>query len=97
MKRKNDNFLDERYFRTSAFPLAIFLYAKEFVLANIDRVSDERRAFFVFMNSPEVEEAVERFHIGSKNDPVVMVDARQLDLARQQLKSALAEDYFQAK
>lgn len=85
---------NERYFRTSSFPTAVFLFASKIELANIDKISNPKRATFVFVNCPELEDLLQAFNYGQENDPSVMVDVRKVLLATRQLKEKLYQDNF---
>ena len=82
------------YFRTKSFKIARFLYAKNFVLANIDKIPNPRKATFVFIESPEIGELLEVFNFGEENAPEIMVDARKLMRAEEELKDKLYQDEF---
>lgn len=87
---KNLNaYQDDGYFRTSSFYTACFLYAKEQTLVNIDKVSDPRRAQFVFLDSPEREQLLQSFNFAKDDSPEIMVDARKFITAIKQLKDKL--------
>ena len=53
---------DNRYFRTSNFYSAAFLFAKGQTLVNVDKLADPKRAQFVFMDSPEREPLLQNFN-----------------------------------
>ena len=85
---------DNRYFRTSNFYAAVFLFAKDQTLVNIDKVTDPRRAQFVFLDSPERESLVQSFNFAREDSLEVMVDARKFVNAIKQLKSSLYSENF---
>ena len=85
---------DSRYYRTSHFNLACFLYAKGIAIANIDKLSNTKRADFVFVSSPEVEELAHTFSFAKDNDKTVMIDARKLIYSIKNLKEKLYQDNF---
>lgn len=86
MKIKNN----EKYYETTSFPLANFLYAKNFQLVDIDKT--EPRFHFVFINSPELEISVESFLIGKEDNQEVLIDARKMTLANKVLKDRMYAD-----
>lgn len=59
---------DDRYFRTPNLHLATLLFARGFTLVNVDR-ADSRHCEFVFRDSFDLQELVERFR-GRKCIPV---------------------------
>lgn len=86
--------MNDRYFRSSSFNTAVFLFSKGMKLADIDKISNSKRATFVFVERPDREELLHAFDYGKDGDPSVMVDARKLILATRQLKEKLYADRF---
>lgn len=84
----------DKYFRTTSFYVATFLFAKGLELVDIDRTADPKRARFVFINSPERELWLESFNFGKENTPEVMIDARKFVMAIKTLKDKLYQDKF---
>lgn len=81
-------YTDDRYYRTSSFYLAAFLFAKNAELVNIDR-SDEKRSQFVFVDNPELETMVSEFNYGRDGSLGALVDVRRLVFAIKSLKEKL--------
>ncbi len=88
----NEHGNDNRYYRTSNFSLAAFLFSKNIVLVNIDKITNPKRAHFVFLSSPVVEELVSEFDYAPEDHEEVMVDARKLIYATKTLKEKLYQD-----
>ncbi len=88
MKNKNI------YFRTANFNLASFLFAKGIELANIDRLDNQKRQTFVFVENPQIEELIHEFSFAQENGEEVMVDARKLIYAIKQLKEKLYQTNY---
>ena len=84
----------EKYFRTTNFNLASFLFTKGLVLANVDKLEDQRRATFVFIENSKIEELVHEFSFAKEDDDIVLVDARKLMYATKQLKEKLYQNNF---
>jgi hypothetical protein len=84
----------DRYFRTKNFYLASFLYAKGAVLTNIDRITDPKRAEFVFAESPSIFVWLEVFNFGKENNPEALIDGRKLIQAIKELKDKLYSSNF---
>lgn len=87
-----NKYQDGRYFQTSSFYTACFLYAKDQVLVNIDKVTDPRRAQFVFLDSPERELLLQEFNYAKEDAPGVLVDARKFVTSIKQLKDKLYQE-----
>ena len=79
----------EKYYRTQNFNLACFIFTKGIELANIDRLDNQKRQTFVFVENPQIEELIHEFDYAKENDEIVMVDARKLIYATKQLKDKL--------
>jgi len=84
MKQNNE----DKYYRTTHFDLAIFLFTKGMELAGIVPI-DDRRCEFAFIDTPEREKLVGAFQFGKENDLSVMVDARKIIFASKNLKNKL--------
>jgi len=85
--------MNNKYFRTTSFYLASFLFAKGLELVNIDR-TDTKKCAFVFIDTPLRELLVGVFNFGKEDDPEVMVDARKMIAAIRQLKEKLYQKEF---
>jgi hypothetical protein len=77
-----------RYFRTTSFYPAAFLYAKGIELASIQRITS-RRSEFVFVDSPKLQDLLHSYNFALENDPTALVDARQFEAAIKALKDRL--------
>lgn len=93
MSVNKDTYQDSRYFRLSSFYAAAFLFAKDQTLVNIDKVTDSRRAQFVFLDTPERELLLQNFNFAKEDSSEVMVDARKLIMAIKTLKDKLYQDF----
>ncbi len=85
---------DNRYFRTSSFYAAAFLFTKGLELVNVDRIADLKRAEFVFQDTSEREFLLHGYDYAKEDAPEVMVDARKLVIAIKALKEKLYQDKF---
>lgn len=88
------NMQDDRYFRSQDFYLATFLFAKGLELVNVDKITNPKRATFIFIDTPEREAFVRTFNYAKENSPDVKVDARKLLAATKALKGKLYQDNF---
>ena len=84
----------DRYYRTTNFYVAVFLFAKGLELVNIDKITDPKRAQFVFKDTPDREDLVENFNFAKEDAPEVIVDARKFVAAIKNLKDKLFQDRF---
>jgi|GEM_PF-1133717 len=83
---------EDKYFTTTSFNLAVFLFAKGFELVNISRFENQKRANFVFANRIYSEELIHEFNFGKENTELVMVDARKLFYSSKLLKEKLYQN-----
>ena len=85
---------DDRYFRISSFYAAAFLFAKGLELVNVDKITDYKRAQFVFRDTPERELWMESYNFAKEDSLKAMVDARKFVTAIKMLKDKLYQDKF---
>jgi len=85
---------NDRYFRISSFYVAAFLFAKGLELVNVDKITDPKRAQFVFRDSPEREILVKSYNFTKEDSPEAMIDARKFVMAIKMLKDKLYQDKF---
>lgn len=83
---------EEKYYRTADLPMASFLFAKGIELVNIDKLSDKKRAYFVFVESPIREELTYIYNFVPEDDERASVDARKIIYATKTLKEKLYRD-----
>jgi len=81
----------DKYFKTPSFQLAVFLYVKGQELVGLDWV-DERKAVFVFIDTPMREYWVNVYSFGRSDDPEAMADIRKVLLSSKLLKDKLYQE-----
>ncbi|MCX6734507.1 MAG: DUF5659 domain-containing protein [Candidatus Peregrinibacteria bacterium] len=84
--------MNDRYFRTSSFYPAAFLLAKGAELVNIDKITDSRRASFVFCDPAQCEDWLHVFNFGKDDEGDAVVDARKMVVAIKTLKEKLYQN-----
>lgn len=84
----------DRYFRISSFYVAAFLFTKGLELVNVDKITDQKRAQFIFRDTPERELFLESYNFSKEDAPEAMVDARKFVMAVKMLKDKLYQDKF---
>jgi len=82
---------DNKYFRTTSFYIAAFLFAKGLELVDIDS-TDSKRCKFVFLDIPQREKFLEVFNFGKENSSGAMIDARKFVMAIKMLKDKLYQN-----
>jgi hypothetical protein len=86
--------MEKQYYKTTNFYLASFLFAKGMELVNIDRITDDKRSTFVFVDKPEIEELSHNFNFSQDDVDDVLVDARKFVYAIKTLKDKLYQSRF---
>ena len=84
--------MNEKYFKTSSFYLASFLFALGYELVNIDKTTNQRRSSFVFVNKPELQDFIQQYNYSPQDASEVKVDARKFVVAIKTLKEKLYQD-----
>lgn len=82
---KNSN----RYFRSSSFPLVVFLFCKNEQVAGINPTDNPTKKEFAFLLTPRLEELVDLYKFGDRNDPELLVPVHFYEQARRELLDKL--------
>jgi len=80
---------EEKYYRTTSLPLAIFLYAKEQQIAGVDYVSESTKKEFAFVRSAYLDELTETYKFARPDDENLLVSVRVYEQARNSLLDRL--------
>lgn len=84
--------MDDKYFKTSSFYTAAFLFSKGMELVNVDKVSNPKRASFVFLDTADRESLLQSFNFGKEDDKGTLVDGRKLIASIRTLKERLYQE-----
>lgn len=87
---KNTKDSKDRYYSTANFYESAFLFTRGFELVNVDHTLDARKAFFIFIETPDREKTSYQFLYGTEEE--VLVDARKFVYAIKTLKAKLYEN-----
>lgn len=79
----------DRYFRNTSFSLAAFLFSKGEQISGVNDVINSRDKEFVFIRTFELEELVNVYRFGEKNNPELLVNVRDYEEARRILMDRL--------
>ena len=93
MQNESSKMTDDRYFRTSSFYAAAFLFAKGLELVNVDK-SEPKRAVFVFRDQPDRELWLNSYNFSVPGSKDAAIDARSYVTAIKALKEKLYQDEF---
>lgn len=80
---------EDRYFRTHSFPLVLFLFTKDQTIAGINPTEQAERKSFAFIKTPRLEELVNLYKFGDRNDPELLVLVHKYEQARRELLDRL--------
>lgn len=81
----------DRYVRTTSLSLAVFLFSKEQKISGINPLESEQKEFVFVNDSPELEELVELYKFGSRDDDRLLVEVHRYEQARRELLDRLNE------
>jgi hypothetical protein len=90
MKIKND---EERYFRTTNFSLAVFLYAQNQQISGVNTINEKQKEF-VFAKTNSLEELVFLYKYGEKDDELLKILIHKYEQARRELLELLKDKDF---
>lgn len=79
----------ERYYRTTALPLAVFLFAKSQQIAGVNPTDEPGKKEFVFVRTDYLEELVDKYKFGDRDDPDLLVNIHVWEYARNTLLDRL--------
>lgn len=80
----------DKYFRTQKFNLSTFLYTKNQVIVGVNTLAPKLKEF-AFLRSEALEELIEVYKFGDKNDPRLLVPIRTYEQARDELLDMLKD------
>ena len=78
----------DRYFRTTNFALALFLYTKDQQIAGVTPVNNNQKEFS-FLTSPYLEELVDLYKFGDRSDDRLLVEVHKYEQGRRDLLDRL--------
>ena len=79
----------EKHFKTSAFPLSVFLYSKNQQFVAINPTDDPGRKEFAFLKTDELDELVTLYKFGDRGDPDLLIEVHAYEQARSDLLDRL--------
>lgn len=78
-----------RYFRSSSFPLVIFLFAKGEQITGVNPTDNPSKKEFCFVRTNRLDELCEIYKFGKDEDIELLVPIRLVEQARRQLLDRL--------
>jgi len=82
------NQIQNKYFKTSNFNLAVYLLCKGLRLVSIEKNNSHRKSF-VYEDVPQREHLVEVFNFGKENHSEITLDIRKVFTISKELKNKL--------
>ena len=79
---------ENRYFYSSSFPLACFLFAKDVQMSSPKDVGNGKKEF-VWIKTSQLEELVDLYQFGSKDDESLLISVRVYEQSRRELLDIL--------
>lgn len=80
---------DQKYFRTTGFYPATFLFVKGIELVDIEKFPNSKRAEFIFNEPQACEHLIKVFNFCKAGEKEALVDAREMITAIKSLKEKL--------
>jgi hypothetical protein len=84
-----ENMKRDKYFCTSSFPQAVFLKAKQQQITSIDLTDDPGRKEFSFSKTDRLDELVNLYKFGDRDDPDLLIEVHAYEQARRDLLDRL--------
>jgi len=78
----------EKYYRTTNLNIAVFLFSNEYQIAGISTVTGSQKEF-CFIKTDSLDEAVDIYKFGAKDDDRLLVGVHQYEQARRELLDRL--------
>ena len=69
----------------------LFLYVKDQQVAGINQIDNSGKKEFAFVKIPRLEELVDKYKFGTKDDPDIFVSVRIYEQARRELLDRLKD------
>ncbi len=79
----------DRYFRSSSFTLTAFLFSKGEQVTGINQTNNPSRKEFAFLLTPRLEELIDLYQFGDKDDLELFVNVNTYEQSRRQLLDRL--------
>lgn len=78
----------DKYFRTTNLNIAVFLFASEYQIAGINTVNGSQKEF-CFIKTASLDEMIDIYKFGAKDDDRLLVGVHQYEQARRELLDRL--------
>jgi hypothetical protein len=79
----------DKRFETASFPLSVYLCAKKEQVTSINLTDDPGRKNFVFLKTDRLDELVNLYKFGDRDDPDLLIEVHAYEQARRDLLDRL--------
>jgi hypothetical protein len=79
----------DKHFKTTAFPLSVYLHAKQQQITSINLTDDPGRKEFSFFKTDRLDALVDLYKFGDRDDPDLLVEVHAYEQARRDLLDRL--------
>ena len=80
---------EERYFRSSSFPLVVFLFCKNEQVAGVNPTDNPAKKEFAFLLTPRLTELIDLYKFGDRSAPELDINVFLYEQGRRQLLDRL--------
>ena len=81
--------IQDRYIRSTSFPLVLFLFSKGAQVAGVNPTDDPDKKEFALVRTDTLEELIDLYKWGSRDDPRLLVPVHTYEQARRELLDVL--------
>lgn len=78
----------EKYYRTTNFSVSVLLFANDYQIVGINPVNGTQKEF-CFLKTPDLEELIEIYKYGARDDDRLLVGVHKYEQARRTLLDRL--------
>jgi len=86
--------MKNRYIRITTLTLATFLFAKDQQITGVSPTGEGNQKEFAFVSTPYLEELIDLYRFGPKDDERLLVSVHKYEQARNDLLSALKDEKY---
>lgn len=78
----------EKYYRTQKFNLSVYLYSKNQIIVGVNTITPRTKEF-AFLNTEELDELIDLYRFGDKQDKRLLIPVHKYEQARNELLDML--------
>lgn len=81
--------IENRYIRSTSFPLVLFLFAKGAQIAGVNQADDSDKKEFALVRIDRLEELIDKYKFGDRDDLDLQIPVHTYEQARRELLDVL--------